>query len=389
MRAEKVLSPATLDPESLKVLCGSEGPCVSIYLPPYRAAELDRPASIRMHNAISLAARRLAEMAVIPGDTGLLLGGLRSLAQEPAFVRGHAEGLAIFHSPQVSEYLETSGLTEDMVVIGDRFHILPLVTILAQPRVFHILLLEQRQVGLLCCTGNHCKDVPLPHGMPKSLDEAMAFKPPDHMLANRSASGSSRGAMRGVVFGTGSGRERKHEYLREFFSAVDRALSPLLESERAPLVLAGVAYEAEIYRKISGYENIVPGAVAGNPGLPAREEIALRARRLVATWAEAQHQKMVSAFVNHTGAGRVLTNVTKVLRAASEGRVSELLVARGAKVVGHFEEAAGRSPGAIHAGVEDLLNAAAVETIRHGGRVWTLPSDAMPGGSSVAALLRY
>lgn len=386
MRTEKVSSPAALDQQSLKALCASEGPCISIFLPPYRGVELDRPASIRLRNAISIAAHRLAEIAATRTDAELLLSGLRDLAENPALGRGHAEGLAVFHSPQVFQYFETSGLTEDLVVTGDRFHILPLVTLLAQPRVLHILLLGQQQVRLLRCKDEHCEDVPLPRGVPTSLDESMAFKPPDHVLANRSAAGSSQGAMGAVVFGTGSTRERKHEHLREFFGAIDRGLSPLFERERAPLVLAGVSYEAEIYRKISGCENIVPGTVAGSPGMLAREEIALRARRLVATWTEAQHQKMLSTFVNQTGAGRVLTNVTKVLRAASEGRVNELLVARGAKVVGHFDEAVEGQPGA---GVEDLLNAAAVETIRHGGRVWTLASDAMPGGSSIAALLRY
>lgn len=389
MRAEKASSPAELEQGSLKTLCASGGPCVSIFLPPYRGVELDRPVSIRLRNAVSLAAQRLTEMAASRTDAELLLSVLRSLAENPALGRGHAEGLAVFRSPQISQYFETPGLAEDMVVIGGRFHILPLVTTLAHPRVFHILLLEQQQVRLLRCANEQCEDVHLPRGVPKSLDEAMAFKPPDHVLANRSAAGSSQGAMRAVVFGTGCGRERRHEHLREFFSAIDRGLSPLFEMERAPLVLAGVPYETEIYRKISAYENIVPGAVAGSPGSLAQQEIALRAHRLLETLTEAQHQKMLATFVNQAGSGRVLTNATKVLRAASEGRVNELLVARGAKVMGNFDEAMGRQPGARHSGVEDLLNAAAVETIRLAGRVWMLPSDTMPGRSPIAALLRY
>jgi hypothetical protein len=52
----------------------------------------------------------------------------------------------------------------------------------------------------------------------------LAFKPPDHDLENRSAAGSSVGAMRAVRFGTGSGRETQHTYLRTSIKAVDHGL---------------------------------------------------------------------------------------------------------------------------------------------------------------------
>jgi len=42
-----------------------------------------------------------------------------------------------------------------------------------------------------------------------------------------------------------------------------------------------------------------------------------------------------------------------------------------------------------HAATEDLVNAAVVETLRHGGEVFMLPKDQMPANHPLAAILRY
>ena len=60
-----------------------------------------------------------------------------------------------------------------------------------------------------------------------------------------------------------------------------------------------------------------------------------------------------------------------VLRVAAAGRVHQLCVRAGAK---------------LH---EELLNAAAVETIAHGGEVYALPLEEMPDSNPLAAILRF
>ena len=40
-------------------------------------------------------------------------------------------------------------------------------------------------------------------------------------------------------------------------------------------------------------------------------------------------------------------------------------------------------------GDEDLINAAAVETLRHAGNVFVLPAKKIPHGSQMAAVMRY
>ena len=48
----------------------------------------------------------------------------------------------------------------------------------------------------------------------------------------------------------------------------------------------------------------------------------------------------------------------------------------------------GAVPGVIDGGA-DLLDTAAVQTLRHGGDVQTLPETSMPSGGPICAIFRY
>jgi hypothetical protein len=76
---------------------------------------------------------------------------------------------------------------------------------------------------------------------------------PDHDLENRSAAGSSPGAMRRIRFGTGSGRETQHSYLAEFYKKVDHGIHELLNTHGSPLLLAGVDEDTALYRAGNTY----------------------------------------------------------------------------------------------------------------------------------------
>ena len=90
-----------------------------------------------------------------------------------------------------------------------------------------------------------------------------------------------------------------------------------------------------------------------------------------------------------SGDARGATGIEGVVRAAYQGRI-ELLTADEA-VWGSYDEAADEvATGARFAETgQDLLDAAAVRTLRHGGSVHVLPRGEMPEDVPVAAILRY
>jgi hypothetical protein len=82
---------------------------------------------------------------------------------------------------------------------------------------------------------------------------------------------------------------------------------------------------------------------------------------------------------------KILGEPERALAAAAEGRVRHLFVAQGVRAPASPDQGGAQwlYPG------EDLLNAAAVETLRTGGEVFTIPGEKLPGAVSIAAVLRY
>ena len=67
----------------------------------------------------------------------------------------------------------------------------------------------------------------------------------------------------------------------------------------------------------------------------------------------------------------------EIVRAASVGRVEHLFLLENGSI-----------PGAVDGGA-DLLDTAAVQTLRHGGDVQTVLETSMPSGGPICAIFRY
>jgi len=131
-------------------------------------------------------------------------------------------------------------------------------------------------------------------------------------------------------------------------------------------------------------------AIQGSPdGQPARE-LHASARQIVNRAFCQPLQKAFADFEKHGHSGRVSSDPQEVIRAAYEGRVADLFLSSGAEVIGCWDDAArGLASNRPADGGEDLLNAAALQTVLHGGNPFALSETEMPGGAEVAAVLRF
>src|SRR5579863_4031164 len=82
-------------------------------------------------------------------------------------------------------------------------------------------------------------------------------------------------------------------------------------------------------------------------------------------------------FDKEVGTGHASTDLREIVRAASAGRVERLFLLESGAAGAAIEDAA------------DLLDTAAVQTLRHGGGVRTLPATSMPSGAAICAIFRY
>jgi hypothetical protein len=305
-----------------------------------------------------------------------LLAPLEEIAQESGVEAGGA-GFAIFRSPEYTAryYLpETPGNDPaEKLVIGDHFCLTPFATDAFALHEFFVLGLSTKQLRLFRYVNGDCHELPLPAGVPASLDAAGGFDQPDHDLETRSASGPSTGTMRGVRVGTLSDREKFPEYLHHFFEIVDRGLKPALDGK--PLLLMGVHEEVVAYRRTAKHAHILTTDCLGSIDFLTLPDIATRARKACRAHHQLIAERVLADYQEMPDRGRTLADVPAIVRAASEGRVHRLCVRTGTEVPGPDGE--------------ELINAAVVETLRAGGEVFMLPKNKMPPALPLAAILRY
>lgn len=252
-------------------------------------------------------------------------------------------------------------------------------------RVFYVLAISKKLLRLGRWHDGQFAENPLPSGVPTSFEEDFVFDQPDHDLQNRSAAGSPSAQVGPARFGTGSERDLVHERLQRYFQLVDRELTGLLEG--APLVLVGVAEELAAYRLVSEYPHVL-AAKPTSPGHLTWAELRDLGQEAVLETLRREAKKALAEFREMARRDHAASGVREVLEAAREGRIHKLLLEKNAEQEGLLGPSFPMDSGHVE-GEQDLINAAAVETIRGRGEVHLVEEGELDALGRVAAILRY
>src|SRR5207245_7062413 len=133
------------------------------------------------------------------GEAKTLLDPIRELTLEPVWSE-ERKGLIVLRSPDRFQVFYSPQPLRDVIEIGKRFQITPILPILDRDRTFYILALDQKHIRLIRCNESESQEVPLPPKTPTSLLEDALTSPPDHDLMNKGTGAPSTGPMNGQMF---------------------------------------------------------------------------------------------------------------------------------------------------------------------------------------------
>lgn len=379
--------------EELKELVEQpQGLCVSIYMPTVRLGSETQQNSVRFKNLIRQAEAELEKHELQQTDIDELLQPAIAL-DEDEFWQQQDAGLAVFIAAGFFRFYRVPIDMIELVVVSDRFHLKPLIPLLSGDDRFYILILGQRDVRLL--EGNRygiTREVEI-EGLPKDMDEALQYDETSKDQQRRQEGGAGRAGLQGggSYHGQGADRENVKEDLLQYFHLVDKALHDFFRNRRSPLVLAGVSYLLPIYHEANTYNFIVEAGIQHNTKQQTAPELHAEAWAIVEPQFEADKQTAIDYYHESIAAGKGSDDLNEVIQGAFYGRVEQLFVPVGVQKWGHFDPEAMELE--IHneaqPGDEDLLNAAAIQTIFHGGTVYAVEPENVPDDAPVAAVFRY
>ncbi len=157
--------------QEIRDLAAAVPPCISIYLPAHGAGQELRQQHIRFKNSLGEAEEQLLEAGLRKAEAEALLTPARLLLDQADFWRP-GRAIALFICPRAFRQYRTALHTPELCVVGDRFHLRPLMPALTGDGPFHLLCLSQHRVRLFAGQRDKLQEVEL-RGVPTSMEETV------------------------------------------------------------------------------------------------------------------------------------------------------------------------------------------------------------------------
>lgn len=378
---------AILEKEKFKELAEERTSyCVSVYIGTSPIGE-NRESILALKNQSSKIGNQLLELGLPTSEIDVYLEPIRELIGNTGMWRFMAHSLAVFRSPKTFFYTTLPFGTEELSVLSDRFHLMPLLNVFHNDHEFLILRLSLNGNKLYRANMESITEIPTENIFPENLQESVGV---DNEKTSLQFRGGQTGEGLGLYGGIGRGKDLKPREIQKYLQYIDNGLSQLLDNHSMPLVVASVENVFSIFRNVTSYKNVYPECIAGNYDHVKDHVLHEKALDILQPYFE--REKHEDKHKYRETAGKVIANVDEVIRSAYEGKIDTLFVAKGEHVWGSYDPST-----RVLRKHEDrqpldycLIDQAAQTTFLKGGKVYIENKEDLPQNiTPVNAILRY
>jgi hypothetical protein len=344
--------------------------CLSIYLPTSPLTQESHHDRLVFKNQIREGLDKLEAAGAGADDLKAIGEALEDIEDDDEFWRFQAHSLAVLATPDKTITFRLPHALHARVDAGDRFFVKPLLRAITTPRSAFVLALSQGGVRLVEVSGEMpAVEIEVP-GLPADAASAAGKA----SILGREPKGRLQG---------GEGQKVR---LGMFSRQIDRALRDVLAGSELPLILAAVQPLDAIYRSINSYPHLVAESIGGNSDETTDAELADASRAILDRLHEQELKGLHELFAQRSNEGRATTDVAQAARAATFGAIGTLLVDIDDEECGVVNADGSVEFGSGTHGVVDQIAALALAS---GARVLGERRADIPGGASLAAILRY
>lgn len=347
--------------------------CVSIYLPTTPLTQDAQADRIALKNLAASAVGQLRAQGAGKAEADAIDEALADLVDDDEFWRFQARSLAVLATPAETLSFRLANHLQPMALAGERFFIKPLLRALTVPQSAYVLALAQGSARLVEVSGDLPSVAVKVEGLPSDAASAVGKA----SILDRSPSGRIQGS------------EGQKVRLRQYARHVDRALRDLLAGGETPLILAAAQPLDAIFRSVCSYPHLVRESIEGNPEKASDEDLGRASRAVLDRLHRADLADLNAQFAARSAQGRTTTDVAQAARAATFGAVATLLVDIDEVVPGQVDDDGRVSFDTAAPGSPGVVDQIAARALASGARVLGLRRPDIPGGGSLAAILRY
>jgi len=367
------------------LLAEHQPPCVSIYQPVNRAhppADAD-PIRFKTHlfEAEQALLKNFNKQQVEP-----VIQKLRAYEDRTDFWTGAPrDAVAFFASADFELAVDLQQNVGDLVVVGDSFHVKPLIRVLQSGDRFHILCFSEMSIALY--EGNRYRIFPLDlKNVPTNIYQVAGMRLGSEVDSKLDLHESQKQASEGA------GSYVEPAQLENFMRAVDKAVwENYSRPFKLPVILCAVEQWHPRFQNITKNPYLMRDGIKLSPvHLPA-DRLKEEAWKIMEPIQQANLERLQNDFRAAKAHQKGSDEVVQVAEAASCGRVGTLLVQENQHIPGKLLRHSGLIAPADQGNdtTEDVLDDLAEMVLRTDGQVLVLPPEYMPTDTGVAAIYRY
>lgn len=362
-------------------------PSISIYLPTHVTGEQVQQDPIRLKNLLTKAEKQLVEQYNFSQpEVDEMVKKAKALLDDGKFWQYGDQGLAVFITGDMFETYRLPLDFKEQVLVDDHFLITPLLPMISLSGTYCVASLSKKQIRLLRCTRETVQEIKLEE-VPTSFEEFTQYKESQRHLQHH----SGRGEGHAVFHGQGSNEDNEDEESVNYLKVAENEITDKVRRRNDPLIIAGMTNAAAIYKKFNHYHRTLEDSINVNPDALSDDKLNEKAWKIIKSHFLEEMYRDKERFADLTGSDKQSDNLSQVVEASYYGKVDSLFVPMGRQSWGKFD----KENNTIHHSAEhqngeyDLINMAAIKTLSQGGRVYALNKEAMPQGTSIAAIFRY
>lgn len=371
-----------------KLFNSAEQPCISLYQPTHRHGPENQQDPIRFKN-LTTEIKDSLKKEHDQTQIERLMKPLEQLALDRDFWQHTTEGLALFANENACIVYRLRRPVKELANVATSFHIKPLIRVFQSSDGYHLLGLTRESFTLYEGNRYGVEEITLDPSIERTIEEALGDEYTEKQVTAGAYSGLDGRAM---FHGHGSKKEVINVDTERYFRHVDRVVfEHYSQPMKLPLYLVALGEYHTPFQKISHNPFLQKNGIHFDADAVSLEDLREKAWEMIEPLYLEKTKQLVDNFHQAQAQFNGSSDIAQVVRAAVEGRVSQILIESDRLYPGRVNIETGEliSGDLADPKTDDVLDDIAEIVFNNKGEVVVLPEERMPSDTGVAATFRY
>mgnify|MGYP001237747505 CR=1 FL=1 len=362
-------------------------PCISIYQTTHRHVPDNQQNVIQFKNHLKKIEQSLAEK-YDKKEMDVILEPLKELTNDRNFWQQMGEAFALFATNGVCIVYQIQREVKDLAIVANSFHIKPLIRVFQSADRYHLLGLNRKEFALFEGNRYGIEEVPLDSSVATRIEEVLG----DDYMEKQVSAGAAGPRGTTTFHGHGSRKDVMDNDIERFFRHVDRTvLDQFSRSTELPLYLVALTEYHTPFQNISHNPFLQKEGIKIDYTALSLDDLKNSAWEVIEPLYLEKTKIIVDKFHEAAAKFEGSSDIAQVARAASENRISQVLIEADRVYPGRVDVETGEliSGDLIDPEIDDVLDDIAELVYNNNGEVVVVPKERMPSDTGVAAIFRY